>query len=69
LKWYYWLLVAILVVLGLSTFIPAPGSPKNLLGYSSIDPFAPLSGILLWVIAGAIYWFGKEKEKKTQQQT
>jgi hypothetical protein len=53
-----------LVVLGISTFIPAPGSPKNLLGYSSIDPFAPLSGILLWIIAGAIYWFGKRKEKK-----
>ncbi|MGA3291161.1 MAG: hypothetical protein ABSD42_13085 [Candidatus Bathyarchaeia archaeon] len=63
-KWYYWLVVAILVVLGISTLVPAPGSPSNLLGYSSLDPFAPISAILLWVIAGAIYWFGNKKEKK-----
>ncbi len=63
-KWYYWIVIAILVVLGISTLVPAPGSPKNLIGYASVDPFAPISGILLWVIAGAIYWFGKKKEKK-----
>jgi len=50
--------------LGISTLVPAPGSPSNLLGYSSLDPFAPISAILLWVIAGAIYWFGNKKEKK-----
>jgi hypothetical protein len=63
LKWYYWLVIAILIVLGISTFVPAPGSPSNLLGYSSVDPFAPISGLLLWIIAGAIYWLGKRKEK------
>jgi len=65
LKWYYWLVIAILVVVGISTLIPASGSPKNLIGYSSIDPAAPISGIILWVVAGAIYWFGKRKERKT----
>ena len=63
-KWYYWLVIVILVVLGFSTLIPAPGSKKNLIGYSSVDPFAPISGVLLWIIAGAIYWLGKKKEKK-----
>lgn len=63
-KWYYWLIIAILVVVGISTLIPAPGSPKNLIGYSSVDPAAPISGIILWVIAGVVYWFGKRKEKK-----
>jgi hypothetical protein len=63
LKWYYWLVIAVLVVVGVSTFIPAPG-PKNLIGYSSVDPFAPISGVILWVIAGVIFWFGKRKEKK-----
>jgi len=40
------------------------GYAKNLIGYSSLDPFAPISGILLWIIAGGIYWFGKRKEKQ-----
>jgi hypothetical protein len=64
LKWYHWLIIAILVVVGISTLVPAPGSPKNLIGYSSVDPAAPISGIVLWVIAGVVYWFGKRKEKK-----
>ncbi len=63
-KWYYWLVITILVVVGISTLIPASG-PSNLIGYASLDPAAPISGIILWVIAGAIYWFGKRKEKKT----
>ena len=64
-KWYYWLVIAILIVVGISTFVPAPGSPSNFIGYSSVDPFAPVSGILLWIIAGAVYWFGTRKETKT----
>ena len=64
LKWYYWLAIAIFVVLGISALIPAPGTPTNLVGYSSIDPFAPASTIILLVIAVAIYWFGKKNEKK-----
>jgi len=63
LKWYYWLIIAILVIVGISTFIPAPG-PKNLIGYSSVDPFAPISGVVLWAIAALVFWFGKRNEKK-----
>ena len=63
LKWYYWLVIAVLVVVGISTFIPTPG-PKNLIGYSSVDPFAPISGIVLWVIAVVVFWLGKREEKK-----
>jgi len=63
LKWYYWVGTVALIILGISTLIPAPGSPKNLVGYSSVDPFAPVSAIVLWAIAGAIYWFGKNKGK------
>ena len=64
-KWYYWFVIAVLVIVGISTFIPAKGFPKNLIGYSSIDPFAPVSGVIVWVIAGLIYWLGKRKEKKS----
>jgi hypothetical protein len=47
--------------LGISTFIPASGFPSNLIGYSSIDPFTPISAVILWVIAGVVYWYGKKK--------
>ena len=63
LKWYYWLIIAILVIVGISTFIPAPG-PKNLIGYSSVDPFAPISGVVLWAVAALVFWFGRRNEKK-----
>jgi hypothetical protein len=64
LKWYFWLVIAVLVVLGISTFIPVSGFPSNLIGYSSIDPFTPISAAILWVIAGVFYWYGKKREKK-----
>jgi hypothetical protein len=34
-----------------------------MVGYYSLDPFAPVSAIALWVIAGAIYRFGKKRER------
>jgi len=64
LKWYIGLAVVILVVLEISTSVPDSGSQLNFRVYSSMDPFVPISGILLWVIAGGEYWFGKRKEKK-----
>jgi len=43
---------------------PGPAHSPSYFAVNSIkNPFAPISGILLWVIAGAIYWFGKKKEK------
>ncbi|TDA40379.1 MAG: hypothetical protein DSO09_00700 [Candidatus Methanomethylicota archaeon] len=32
-KWYWWLLVVIFFILGVSTLIPAPASKISLLGY------------------------------------
>jgi hypothetical protein len=49
--------------LGVSTFIPASGFPSNFIGYSSIDPFTLISAVILWVISGIVYWYGKKKEK------
>jgi hypothetical protein len=63
-KWYWWLLVAIFIVLGISTLIPAPASKPNLLGYRSHCSFTPVSTIICWVIAGACYWLGKRKAAK-----
>jgi hypothetical protein len=64
LKWYYWVGIAVLVILGVITLLPAPGAPVSLLGYAAVDPFSPISAIVLWVIAGAVYWIGKKREKK-----
>ena len=63
-KWFYWVGIAVLAVLGVITLLPAPGMPVSLLGYAAVDPFSPISAIVLWVIAGAIYWIGKRREKK-----
>jgi hypothetical protein len=57
-KWYCWVGIAVFVILGISTLIPAPASKVNLLGYQSHCPFAPISTIICWAIAGIIYWFG-----------
>jgi hypothetical protein len=59
LKWYYWAGMAVAVVLGLWTLIPDSASKVGLLGYRSHCPFAPISTIVCWLIAGVIYWFGK----------
>ena len=53
-KWYYWVGIIITVFLGISTLFPAPGE----------NTFAPVSTIILLVIAGIIYWVGKKKEIK-----
>jgi hypothetical protein len=63
LKWYYWIGIAVAVILGISTLIPAPAGNVGLLGYRSHCPFAPISTIICWAIAGIIYWFGKKKEE------
>ncbi len=64
LKTYYWVAIAILIVLGVITLIPAPGMPPSLLGYAAVDPYSPISAIILFVIAVAVYWLGKRSEKK-----
>jgi hypothetical protein len=50
-------------VLGVTTLIPAPASKPSFLGYYAHCSFTPISTIICWVIAGAIYWLGKRKEK------
>jgi len=62
-KRYYWVGVLIFAILGISTLIPAPASKPSLLGYYAHCPFAPISTIICWVIAGVIYWLGKREGK------
>ncbi|MEM2321026.1 MAG: hypothetical protein QXS79_03995 [Candidatus Bathyarchaeia archaeon] len=63
LRWYYWAGIIIFVILGISTVIPAPASKVSLLGYYAHCSFAPISAIICFIIAGAMYWLGKKKEK------
>jgi hypothetical protein len=64
LKLYYWVGVVVFIILGISTPIPAPASKPNLIGYYSHCPFAPISTLICWAIAGVIYWLGKRREKQ-----
>jgi len=59
----FWAGVVIAVALGISTLIPAPASKPCLLGYYAHRSFTPISTIICWAIAGAIYWLGKRKGK------
>jgi hypothetical protein len=63
-KWYWWLLVAIFVVLGISTLVPAQASKPSLLGYYAHCSAAPVSTIICWIIAGACYWLGRKRAAK-----
>jgi hypothetical protein len=60
-KWYWWLLVAIFAILGISTLVPVPASKPNMMGYTSHCSFAPISTIICWIVAVVFYWLGKRK--------
>jgi hypothetical protein len=61
LKKYWWVLIAIFVVLGIVTLIPADASKPCLLGYEAYCSFTPISTIICWIIAAAFYAVGKRK--------
>ena len=56
--------MAVFVVLGISTLVPAPASKPCLMGYYAHCPFAPASTAICWIIAGACYWLGKRATRK-----
>ena len=62
-RWYYWVGVVAAVVLGISTLIPAPASKPSLLGYYAHCSFAPVSTVICWVVAWAVYRLGKRRGK------
>jgi len=55
--------VVVAAVLRVSTLIPAPASKPCLLGYYAHCPFTPVSTVICWAAAGAVYRLGKKKEK------
>jgi len=62
LKWYYWVSIVVFIILGISTFIPAPASKPSLLGYYAHCSFTPISTAICWIIAWVVYWVGKRKK-------
>lgn len=64
-RWYWWVLVFVFVVVGIITLVPFPIGEPNMLGYDSLDPFAPFSTVICWVIAVACYWLGLRASRKT----
>jgi len=63
-RWYYLLLTAVFIILGIWTLIPAPASKPCLIGYYSHCSFTPASTIICWIIAGVFYWIGKKRAAK-----
>jgi ABC-type amino acid transport system permease subunit len=63
LKWYYWVGFIVAVLLEVLTLIPAPASKPSLLGYYAHCSFTPISTIILWIVAGIIYWLGRRGGK------
>jgi uncharacterized membrane protein len=64
----YWIVI-IIVILGILTLIPVSSNKVCYLGYDSCCTFTPISTIILWSIAGILYWKikkgqGREIEKK-----
>ena len=51
----YWVLVAVFLVLGLSTLVRAPASKPCFLGYYAHCSFTPVSTIICFVLAGVCY--------------
>jgi hypothetical protein len=68
-KWYWWVFTLVFVVVGIVTLVPFPIGQANLLGYDSLDPFAPISSVICWVVAGVGYSLGLRAAKKTREQT
>jgi hypothetical protein len=69
LKWYWWILVVVSVIMGIYTLVPTPVGASNILlrrawmpnlfGYYSHCSYAPMSTIMCWIIAGTYVLYGK----------
>lgn len=60
-KWYYWAGVVASSALGIMTLIPAPASKPCLLGYYAHCSFTPVSTVICFAIAGAVYLIGRKR--------
>jgi hypothetical protein len=60
-KWYWWALTAIFIILGIVTLVPASASKPSLLGYYAHCSFTPASTIICWALAAIFGWIGKRK--------
>jgi hypothetical protein len=57
--------MVVFVAVGILTLVPFPIGESNILGYDSLDPFAPISSLICWAIAAVSYWLGLRASKKT----
>lgn len=60
----YWLGVIICIILGVSTLIPAPASESSFLGYYAHCSFTPISTIIMFGLAGWLFWYGVNNSVK-----
>lgn len=60
-KWYWWVITAIFIILGIVTLVPAEASKPSMLGYKAHCSFTPISTIICWILAALFCWIGKRK--------
>ncbi len=60
-KWFWWIGIAVAVLMGILTLVPAPASKPCLLGYYAHCSFTPISTVLCLAIAGALFWYGQKR--------
>jgi len=60
-RWYWWLLIGVFLLLGIWTMVPASASKLCLLGYYAHCSFTPVSTLICWIIAIVLYLFGKRR--------
>lgn len=62
-RWYWWIPIWVLIVLGIIMFIPLETGKTNMLGYQSLSDLTPIPSIVLWVIAIVVYSIAKKRVK------
>ena len=67
-RWYWWLLVVIAALAGISTVIPMDASKDCYLGYEAHCTFTPISTIICIVAAIALMFIGGMTDKKVRDR-
>ena len=56
----WWIPIGICIIVGIISLIPLnTGVDGTYLPYQSIIPLAPVSTILIWILAGLLYFLGR----------
>jgi hypothetical protein len=67
-RWYWWLVIVLLVLAGISTVVPTEASKECYLGYQAHCSFTPISTGMCIGCAVAVMFIGGMTNKKTREK-